>query len=143
MSAPASPAAPSDPTRSTATPRRSPGATVIQVVVGDTVLQATLRDNAAARSLLDQLPLTLPIQDFGRQEKTAAPPLPLSMDGMPAGDDAEPLDVGYYAPDGVLVFFYADVGYFAGIARLGHFDTPIDDLIDRPDGTTVTIELAP
>ena len=61
---------------------------------------------------------------------------------MPAGDDPEQLDIGYYAPDGVLVLYYADVGYFNGIARLGHFDTTIDDLVDVPDGTTITIEFA-
>jgi hypothetical protein len=139
MSTSPTPSAPSDPT---STPRSVPGTTLIQVVVGETVLKATLRDNAATRSLLDQLPLTLPLQDFGQQEKTSTPPRPLSMDGMPAGDDAEPLDIGYYAPDGVLVFFYAHVGYFNGIARLGHFDEPIDTLVDLVDGTNVTIELA-
>lgn len=143
MTTPAAAGTPSDPPSSTATPDTAPETTLIHVVVGETVLQATLWDNAATRSLLDQLPLTLPIQDFAQQEKTSTPPRPLSMDGMPAGDDPEPLDVGYYAPDGVLVFFYADVGYFPGIARLGHFDTPIDALVDLADGTTVTIELAP
>lgn len=114
----------------------------IRVMVGETVLQATLWDNPTARSLIDQLPVTVPFDDFGQQEKIGTPPRPLSMDGMPAGDDPEPLDIGYYAPHGVLVLYYADVGYFPGIARLGRFDSPIDDLVDLPDGTTITIELA-
>ncbi len=143
MTTPTSADVPGDLTGSTPpTSAEARGATAIRVVVGETVLQATLWDNAATRSLLDQLPLTLPLQDYGRQEKTSTPPYPLSMDQMPAGDDPEPLDIGYYGPGGVLVFYYADVGYFNGIARLGHFDTPIDDLVDLADGTKVTIELA-
>ena len=129
-----------------ATPRSThepaPGATPIRVVVGGTVLLATLWDNPAARSLVDQLPLSVPFRDYGQQEKVGTPSLPLSMDGMPAGDDPEPLDIGYYAPSGDLVLYYADVGYFAGIARLGHFDPPVDDLVDLPDGTMITIEVA-
>ena len=142
MTAPTPAATPGDPTSPAATPESASGTTAIHVVVGEVVLQATLWDNAAGRSLLDQLPLTLPIRDHGQQEKISTPPHPLSMDAMPAGDDPEPLDIGYYAPDRVLVFYYADVGYFNGIARLGHFDTPIDTLVDLADGTTVTIELA-
>jgi hypothetical protein len=110
--------------------------------VGDAVLRATLRDNAAARSLVDQLPLTVPFADYARQEKIGTPPRPLSMEGMPAGDDADPGEIGYYAPDGVLVLYYADVGWFRGIARLGHVDEPIDALIHMPDGALVTVEVA-
>jgi hypothetical protein len=129
--------------RASTTPDSSIGTTAIRVVVEETVLQATLWDNPATRSLLDQLPLTLTLKDFERQEKISTLPHALSMDGMPTGDDPEPLDIGYYAPDGVLVFYYADVGYFNGIARLGHFDAPIDTLVGLADGATVTIELAP
>jgi hypothetical protein len=131
-----------DATSSTPTPDIAPATTAIRVLVGDTVLPATLWDNAAARSLLDQLPVTVPFEDYGRQEKIGTPPRPLSMEGMPAGDDPEPLDIGYYAPDGVLVLYYADVGYFDGIARLGHFDSPIDALVRVPDGTSITLEVA-
>ena len=109
---------------------------------GTTVLPATLWDNAATRSLLAQLPLTLTLKDFGHQEKVLTPPHLLSVDDMPTGADPDALDIGFYAPDGVLVFYYADVGYFTGIARLGHFDASIDTLIGLDDGTTVTIEVA-
>jgi hypothetical protein len=137
----------SGPERGTATPESTqesaPGTTPVRVIFDEIVLEATLWDNPAAQSLVEQLPLTVPFEDYGQQEKVGTPPRPLSMDGMPAGDDPEPLDIGYYAPSGVLVLYYADVGYFTGIARLGHFDSPIDDLVDLPDGTTITIELAP
>ncbi len=131
-----------DATGSAATRDTASGTTAIRVRVGDTVLPATLWDNAATRSLVAQLPLTLAFEDFARQEKIGTPPRPPSMDGMPSGDDPEPLDIGYYAPDGVLVLHYADVGYFTGIARLAHVDQPIDAVVHVPDGAETTIEIA-
>lgn len=88
---------------------------------GDTVT-GTLSANAAARSLIEQLPLTLSFSDHGGQEKTAELPEPLSLDGVPAGDDADPLTIGYYAPAQALVLYYERVGYFPGIVRIGSFD---------------------
>ena len=43
----------------------------------------------------------MPFTDYAGQEKTAPLPRPLTMTGMPAGDHAEPLDIGFYAPGGV------------------------------------------
>jgi hypothetical protein len=86
--------------------------------------------------------MTVVFEDYGGQEKIGTPPRPLAMEGMPPGDDREPLDIGYYAPDGVLVLYYADVGCFTGIARLGHLDEPIDAVVHAPDGAEITIELA-
>lgn len=86
---------------------------------GERVLSAVLNDTPAARELLGQLPLRLRFTDFNAVEKLARLPQPLSMTGMPAGDDPEPGDVGFYAPTGDLVLYYRDVGYWPGIARLG------------------------
>jgi len=88
---------------------------------GETVT-GTLSGNATARSLIGQLPLTLSFRDYGRQEKIAELPEALSLDGVPAGDSAEPLTIGYYAPDQVLVLYYEHVGYSRGIVRIGSFD---------------------
>ncbi|MCS6910260.1 MAG: cyclophilin-like fold protein, partial [Anaerolineales bacterium] len=96
--------------------------TPIRVVFGDTVLSARLWDNPTARDLIAQLPLTLTFSDYGRQEKLARLPRRLTMEGVPAGDDPLPGELGYYAPAGVIVFYYEDVSYFTGIVRLGRFD---------------------
>ena len=61
--------------------------------------------------LIDQLPLTLRFRDFNHVEKIAKLPRPLTMEGVPAGDDPEINDIGYYAPSGDLVLYYGDVGY--------------------------------
>lgn len=112
---------------------------IIIDIDGGTVT-GTLSSNATARSLIGQLPLTLSFRDYGGQEKIAELPEPLSLDGVPAGDSAEPLTIGYYAPDQALVLYYERVGYSPGIVRIGSFD----DLAAIRDQTSgFTARLAP
>jgi hypothetical protein len=115
--------------------------TAIKVRLGDTVLTAYLRDVPAARDLVTQLPLTLTFRDLNNVEKTSRLPRKLSMDGVPAGDDPAPRDVGYYAPSNDLVLYYGDVGYFPGIVRLGRFDGSVDVIRDQTGDFAATVEL--
>lgn len=96
--------------------------TPITIRIDARTVNGTLSGNATARSLIDQLPLTLSFSEFGGQEKHAGLPEPLSLDGVPAGDDADPLTIGYYAPGQTLVLYYEHVGHFTGIVRIGTFD---------------------
>ena len=64
------------------------GDTRIRITVGDRTIEARLHDNPTARSLIDQLPLTLDFSDYGGQEVLAEPPSPLTMEGAPAGESA-------------------------------------------------------
>ncbi len=125
-------------------PTHQPAAseTPIQVIVGDTVLPARLWDNATARDLIAQLPLTLRFRDFNGVEKIAQLHRTLSMGGVPAGDDPLPRDIGYYAPSGDLVFYYDDVGYFTGIVRIGQFDGSMDAIVRQTGDFTARIERA-
>ena len=118
------------------------GGMPVRVIIGDTVLTGRLWDNAPARDLIAQLPLTLTFSDYNRLEKIAQLPQRLSTDGMPAGDDPLPQDIGYYAPWGNLVFYYADVGYFDGIMRIGQFDGSMDAIARQSGDFSATIELA-
>jgi hypothetical protein len=115
--------------------------TDIRISVSDQTFTAQLADNPTARDLVDQLPLTLQFRDFNRVEKIAELPRPLTMEGVPAGDDPEINDIGYYAPSGDLVLYYGDVGYFNGIVRLGRLDAQDMSVIERqPDGFELTID---
>jgi hypothetical protein len=116
--------------------------TPIRVTIGDTVLTGRLWDNTTAHDLIAQLPLTLSFRDFNGVEKIAQLPRRLSMDGVPAGDDPFPRDIGYYNPSGDLVFYYDDVGYFTGIVRIGQFDGDMDVIASQTGDFTATIELA-
>ena len=85
--------------------------------------------------------LNLRFRDFNRVEKIAKLPRPLTMEGVPAGDDPEINDIGYYAPSGDLVLYYGDVGYWNGIVRIGRLRAEDMSLIERqPDGFELTID---
>jgi hypothetical protein len=114
--------------------------TPIKITIADTVVTARLVDNATARDLAAQLPLTLTFKDFNQVEKIATLPRRLSMDGVPAGADPDIGDIGYYAPSGDLVFYYGDVGYWNGIVRIGRFDTTMELIEHQDDNFQVTIE---
>jgi hypothetical protein len=116
--------------------------TPIRVIIGNTVLTGRLWDNATARDLIAQLPLTLTFRDFNSVEKIGQLPLKLSMEGVPAGDNPFPRDIGYYAPSGDVVFYYDDVGYFSGIVRIGQFDGNMDAITSQTSDFTARIELA-
>lgn len=118
------------------------GDTPITITIGTTVLEARLRDNPTARELIAQLPLQLEFRDVNSVEKIARLPQALTMDGVPAGDDPEPNDIGYYAPTGNLVFYYDDVGYWDGIVRLGVFTSDMDPIPNQTGTFTATIDLA-
>jgi hypothetical protein len=118
-----------------------PNMPTVRITVADQTITAQLADNPTAQDLIDQLPLTLTFRDFNRVEKVAELPGPLNMDGVPAGDDPDVNDIGYYAPSRSLVFYYGDVGYWNGIVRIGRFTDRDIELIERqPDGFQVTIE---
>jgi hypothetical protein len=114
--------------------------TPINIILADTVIPARLADNATARDLTAQLPLTLTFKDFNRVEKVATLPRRLSTDGAPAGADPDVGDIGYWAPSGNLVFYYGDVGYWEGIVRIGRFDSTMELIERQDDNFPVTIE---
>lgn len=114
--------------------------TPIRISIDGQVMHAVLWDNPAARSLLDQLPLTLEFTNYGSQEVIAVPPGAITMDGMPEGDSPISGDIGFYRPTGVVSFFYSDIGFWKGSARLGRIDGDLNILRGRSDPFSVTIE---
>jgi hypothetical protein len=134
------------PSPSPASGDRDPGAsdgTTVRITFGDTELAARLDDNATARNLAAQLPLTLTFHDHNNVEKTAPLPRHLSLEGAPEAHDPAAGDIGYWAPDGDLVFYYDDdAPLFNGIVRIGEFDGDLDALERQSAGFKVTIERA-
>ena len=115
--------------------------TPIRITFGDTELTARLDDNATARDLAAQLPLTLTFRDHNNVEKTAPLPRELSLDGAPDRHDPSAGDIGYWAPDGDLVFYYdSDAPFFNGIVRIGEFDGEMDAIERQSQDFTATIE---
>jgi hypothetical protein len=121
----------------------SASGTPIRITVGDTELTARLHDNATARDLAAQLPLTLTFRDHNSVEKTAPLPRELSLEGAPEGHDPSAGDIGYWAPDGDLVFYYDDAApFFNGIVRIGEFDGEMDAIETQGEDFSATVEPA-
>ena len=114
----------------------------IRIVVDGEAIEGALWDNPAARSLVDQLPLTIDMSDYGRQEVLGEPPEPLTMEGMPSGESAPAGTIGYYAPARTVVLYYSDVGHFTGIVRIGQMDGDLSLLQGWNTSRPVTIEPA-
>jgi hypothetical protein len=122
---------------------RASDGTPIRITFGDTQGTARLDDNATARDLATQLPLTLTFRDHNNVEKTAPLPRKLSLDGAPEGHDPAAGDIGYWAPGGNFVLYYDnDAPYFDGIVRIGHFNGDMAPIQRLPEGSSATIERA-
>ncbi|MDO9378436.1 MAG: cyclophilin-like fold protein [Nocardioidaceae bacterium] len=111
----------------------------LEVVVGDTVLTARLRDTAAARDLRALLPVTVTMTDHGGVEKTGALPSALSTADEPAAADPDVGDLGYYAPGQDLVVYYGDQSAFDGIVVLGRLRGDLGAVADAGGDVTVTV----
>ena len=61
---------------------------------------------------------------------------------MPSGDDPNVGDIGYWAPEGDLVFYYGDVGYWTGIMRIGELDGDMSAVAQQSSDFTATVERA-
>lgn len=96
------------------------GIPMLQLSVEGGSLTLTLEDNSAARSLLEQLPLTLTFEDYNGMEKVAYPPEALDLSDAPDSCDPDVGTLAYYAPWGNLCIFYGDFQYSEGLVPLGH-----------------------
>jgi hypothetical protein len=118
----------------------APDATRVRITFGDTELIARLDDNATARELAAQLPLTLRFSDHNGVEKTAPLPKGLSTEGAPGAHDPVAGDLGYFAPGGDLVLYHDDEApEFPGIVRIGRFDGDLDALARQDDEFEATV----
>lgn len=90
----------------------------IQVQGNEHTIVFELNDSPAARSLYDQLPLSIEVQDYGSNEKIFYPPDELdTTDALPAEGPAGGL--AYFSPWGNVVMFYSSYGPYSGLYQLG------------------------
>ena len=126
---------------SPAPPDDAPSARQLRITFGDTELTARLDDNATARDLAAQLPLTLTFRDHNCVEKTAPLPNELSTEGAPDAHDPVAGDLGYFAPGGDLVLYHDDEApEFPGIVRIGRLDGDLEALTRQSDEFEATVD---
>jgi hypothetical protein len=98
---------------------------------------AELADNAAARSLIQLLPITIDMRDHLRQEKTGSLPSPLP--DVPRQRDFAVGTLGLWGPDHFVIYYRTGRVPQPGIALLG---SVIGDasIFDRPGPITVRVD---
>ena len=99
-----------------------------------------LRDNSAARSLLEQLPLILKFENYGGIEKISYPPEKLDISKAPNNYTPSAGDLTYYAPWGNLAFFHKDYRNSDGLVPLGRIESGIENLQEINGDFSVTVE---
>ncbi len=99
----------------------------IKILIGDTILTATLYDNPTTRDFISLLPLDLTLEDYAGTEKISYLPKKLLTDDAPSGFDPSVGDITYYAPWGNLAIFYKNYGYANGLIKLGKIEEGIEE----------------
>lgn len=98
---------------------------------------AELADNAAARSLVQMLPITIDMRDHLRQEKTGNLPSPLPE--VPRQRDFAVGTLGLWGPDHFVIYYRKGHVPQPGIAILGDVTGDVS-IFDRPGPITVRVE---
>lgn len=78
-----------------------------------------LNDSKAAKSLYEQLPMTLDVENYSSNEKIFYPPRKLDTGNTPLASKCEEGTLAYYAPWGDVVMFYGTFGSASGLYELG------------------------
>ena len=98
---------------------------------------AELVDNAAARSLIQMLPVTIDMRDHLRQEKTGNLPLPLPE--IARQRDFATGTLGLWGPDHFVIYYSGGPVPQPGMVILGKVTGNVA-IFDRPDSISIRIE---
>jgi len=101
---------------------------------------AELADNAAARSLIRMLPVTIDMSDHLRQEKTGN--LPSRLAEVPRQLDFTVGALGLWGPDHFVIYYRKGRVPQPGIVILGNVTDDVS-IFDRPGPITVRIDHVP
>lgn len=105
---------------------------------GENRVVYALNDSPAARSLLDQLPLTMEVEDYSTNEKIFYPPQPLETQDTPTAEGGAGT-LAYYEPWGDVVMFYGDYNTNSALYELGQIVSG-EELVSRMSGV-ITINM--
>lgn len=116
-----------------------PAQTQISVTWGDNQVLYVLNDSPAAADLLNQLPLTLEVEDYSTNEKIFYPPQELDTSNTPTASGGDGT-LAYYAPWGDVVMFYSDYSENSSLFELGQVVSS-GELVAQMRGT-ITVDAA-
>lgn len=109
----------------------------LSVQWGENRVIYALNDSPAAQSLLDQLPLTIEVEDYSTNEKIFYPPRPLETQDTPVAESGAGT-LAYYEPWGDVVMFYGDYHANSALYELGQIVSG-EELVAQMSGV-ITID---
>ena len=90
----------------------------IKVADGNYEVIFRLNNSSPAKSLYEQLPLTIEVENYGPNEKIFYPPEKL--DASDVNEDGGPFgSLAYFSPWGNVVMYYSPFGSYPGLYNLG------------------------
>ena len=113
--------------------------TQLSVAWGENQVIYSLNDSSAAQSLLEQLPLTVAVEDYSTNEKIFYPPQELDTSDTPIASGGAGT-LAYYAPWGDVVMFYGDYNENPSLFELGQIVSG-EELVAQMSGS-ITIAAA-
>lgn len=115
----------------------------LRVTVGEEQAIVQLYDHAAAKALVEQLPLTLTLEDFNRTEKIATLPKRLEAGDAPTSCTPVRGTFAYYIPWGNICFFYRAFRASENLIPLGMVEGDAIRLFEQSKPFSITLEVLP
>lgn len=92
---------------------------LIQVQGNGHTVVFELNDSAASRSLYNQLPFRIEVENYSSNEKIFYPPEKLEIGETPLTDGGEEGGLAYFASWGNVIMYYGNFGPYSGLYELG------------------------
>ena len=109
----------------------------IHVTDGTNEVIFSLNDSSAAKSLYEQLPLTIEVADYSTNEKIFYPPEGLDTSDVVEGNGPFGT-LAYFSPWGNVVMYYSECGEYPGLYLLGEAKEGAEN-IEKLSGT-ITVQ---
>lgn len=91
----------------------------IKVTNQDKQIIFKLNDSDGAKSLYDQLPLEIAVENFSNNEKIFYPPTSLKTSNTPLLESGDVGTLAYFAPWKNVVMYYGPCGSYSGLYVIG------------------------
>ncbi|TNE72430.1 hypothetical protein EP331_07280 [bacterium] len=93
-----------------------------KISIGNQVFTVHFLDNETSKSLIERMPFTVDLEDYGGMEKIFFPKDGLNTKGAPDGAKPARGDIMYYAPWGDVAIFYKEFRFASGLIPMGKID---------------------
>lgn len=111
----------------------------IKVTDGNHEVTFRLNDGSAAKSLYEQLPLTVGVENYGSNEKIFYPPEKFDTSDVIEGGGSAGM-LAYFSPWGDVVMYYSSFGSYPGLYLLGEAVEGAENIENLSGTITITVQ---